>query len=146
MAFKDVAVDFSREKWDFLDATQRHLYRCVMLENYSNLVSVRLSILKPDVISLLEEENQPWLVNRGMTAGPCPGEWELRSRGEARQPAGFAAASWIFLLGTTAPRMRPEEGEKEGLRPREKNNFSLSPLSEVGRNPPSPCSSSLPTH
>ncbi|XP_055968950.1 zinc finger protein 426-like [Sorex fumeus] len=55
VTFPDVAVSFTPEEWTCLDASQRKLYRDVMLETYQHLRAIDASVVKPTVISWLEQ-------------------------------------------------------------------------------------------
>ncbi|XP_023602799.1 zinc finger protein 268 [Myotis lucifugus] len=69
LSFMDVCVHFTWEEMQLLDPAQKHLYRSVMLENYSNLVSVGYQHTKPDIILQLEQEELRVVQDRILSHG-----------------------------------------------------------------------------
>ncbi|KAL1768939.1 Zinc finger 324A [Sigmodon hispidus] len=100
MAFEDVAVYFSQEEWMFLDATQRALYRHVMLENFALVDSIGLSVSRPRVIIQLQRGEEPWVPNRTNT-GPGRSTHRRSSLGSSYNARDRHVSGDAILPGVT---------------------------------------------
>ncbi|XP_020021551.2 zinc finger protein 510 isoform X1 [Castor canadensis] len=76
VSLKDVTVELTQEEWQHMDPFQRTLYRDVMLENYSHLVSVGYCIFKPEVISKLQQGEAPWFSEEEISTQSHPEDYK----------------------------------------------------------------------
>ncbi|KAB1252222.1 Zinc finger protein 658 [Camelus dromedarius] len=74
VSFEDVTVEFTQDEWQYVDPAQRTLYRDVMLENYSHLISVGYCFPTPEVIVKLEQDEEPWSLEEESLNQRYPGE------------------------------------------------------------------------
>uniref|UniRef100_A0A5F8GZS6 Zinc finger protein 883-like n=1 Tax=Monodelphis domestica TaxID=13616 RepID=A0A5F8GZS6_MONDO len=100
MAFKDVAVDFTREEWCLLSPPQKELYKEVMLENARNLFSVGLAVSRGDVISYFEQREAPWMLEQEDLGIGCPGE------GITKKPLHSAKEHKVNLHSAKEPKVK----------------------------------------
>lgn len=107
---------FSQEEWQQLDSEERTTYRDVMLETYSNLVSVGYHIIKPDVIIKLERGDEPWIVQGALSPRSYPDEiWHASSpMEEVQEDEEDQSSSAVFSYGSLldASRMAADVAKK----------------------------------
>lgn len=77
LTFRDVFVDFTLEEWQHLDPAQKSLYRDVMLENYSHLVSVGYLISQPNVVCRMGQGEEAWPVEGRALMRSSPEAWQV---------------------------------------------------------------------
>lgn len=88
VSFRDVAVDFSREEWQHLDLAQKNLYRDVMLETYSHLLSVGYQVPEPEVF-MLEQGKKSWTLQDESPHQSCSEKlWQIGDQIESHQQRG----------------------------------------------------------
>ncbi|XP_055093507.1 zinc finger protein 28 homolog isoform X1 [Symphalangus syndactylus] len=78
VTIKNLAVDFPQQ----LHPAQKNFCKNRIWENYSDLGSAGHCVAKPDLVSLLEQEKEPWMVKRELTGSLFSGQRSVRETQE----------------------------------------------------------------
>ncbi|XP_029448412.1 gastrula zinc finger protein XlCGF57.1-like isoform X2 [Rhinatrema bivittatum] len=85
VTFEDIAIYFSQEEWEDLEEQQKELYKEVMKENYQTLISLASPLITPDIISHIEQGEEPYIRDEPKSEERVMGENSCSEKDDPRK-------------------------------------------------------------